>query len=173
MWTAFGLQPHRSQTFKLSSDPLRRPDFGFRQALLPQSSAGTRPVTVEARAGLVLPLLTSATGQVFLAWLPEIVWKHTADLERRSLGSFDVQGLRNAVLKLGIGVTRGDLLPRIAAVSCPVFDHQGNLVCALTTLGLLGEIDVDTSGQTARQLHHCAAELSKVFGFAGVFPQLA
>jgi hypothetical protein len=22
MWTAFGLQPHRSQTFKLSSDPL-------------------------------------------------------------------------------------------------------------------------------------------------------
>jgi hypothetical protein len=22
MWTAFGLQPHRSQTFKLSNDPL-------------------------------------------------------------------------------------------------------------------------------------------------------
>jgi hypothetical protein len=22
MWTAFGLQPHRSQTFKLSDDPL-------------------------------------------------------------------------------------------------------------------------------------------------------
>jgi transposase len=32
MWSAFGLQPHRSQTFKLSSDPLFV-DAGYRRPL--------------------------------------------------------------------------------------------------------------------------------------------
>lgn len=131
---------------------------------------GTRPVTVEVRAGLVLPLLTSATGQVFLAWLPAGAWRTLADLELAAMGPFDLGRLREEVLALGMGTTRGELLPRIAAVAAPVFDHEGNLACALTTLGLLGEIDVEATGETAGHLSRCAKELSRTLGFAGAYP---
>lgn len=135
---------------------------------------GTRPVTVEARAGLVLPLLTSATGQVFLSWLPEATWRPLADLElKAAAGAIDVTSLRERGRRLGVGLTRGELLPRIAAVSCPVFDHEGSIVCSLTALGLLGEIDIETSGKTVHALHRSAAMLSAAFGFTGDFPDLA
>ncbi|MGE0846354.1 MAG: IclR family transcriptional regulator [Flavobacteriaceae bacterium] len=134
---------------------------------------GTRPVTVEARAGLVLPLLTSATGQVFLSWLPEAAWRQIADLEHTSSdGSIDIAARRERGRRAGVGLTRGELLPRIAAISSPVFDHEGNLACALTALGLLGDIDIETTGETARHLHRCAEQLSATLGFAGEFPKL-
>lgn len=133
---------------------------------------GTRPVTVEARAGLVLPLLTSATGQVFLSWLPEAAWRAIADFEKKSLPeSIDIDDLRERCRRRGIGVTRGELLPRIAAVSSPVFDHDGNLVCSLTALGLLGDINIETDGETATQLHQSAERLSRVLGFTAGFPR--
>ena len=35
---------------------------------------GARMMTVEAPPGLVLPLLTSSTGHVFMAWQPRSIW---------------------------------------------------------------------------------------------------
>jgi DNA-binding IclR family transcriptional regulator len=139
---------------------------------------GTHLVTVEARAGLVLPLLTSATGRAFLSWLPESVWRPLADLELSAgtepgLPQPDIEQVRASTLQLGAAAIQGDLLPRIAAISTPAFRHDGSLACVLTTLGLIGELDTSITGPTAIRLHEASQRLSTELGYAGPFPELS
>lgn len=138
---------------------------------------GVSAVVVEARAGLVLPVLTSATGHVFLTWLAEPSWQRLAEKEQRAATEageppLDPTTVRAATLARGIAVVDGDLLPRIAALSVPVFTHEGHLACALTTLGWRGELDVDAGGATAASLHEAGRRLSRQLGFASGYPEL-
>jgi DNA-binding IclR family transcriptional regulator len=73
--------------------------------------------------GAVLPLTTSATGQVFLAWLPE-----------RLLGGA-AEGLapqRAAVRQAGLARAEGSYIPGLSALAAPVFDLAGGLVAVVT-----------------------------------------
>ena len=124
---------------------------------------GSRPVTVEARAGMVLPVLTSATGHVFLGWLaPDIVLPIAA---AEGSGSPDaIETIRMRTRAAGLGRAEGDLLPRIAAVSVPVLGHEGQLVCSLTSLGWRGEFDLDAGSPTVRAIRDAAGKLSAQLG---------
>lgn len=138
---------------------------------------GARPVTVEARAGLVLPLLTSATGHAFLTWLPEAQWRPLAALERAAEATpgtprRDPGGIRDRTAERGIATVQGDLLPRIAALSVPVFAHDGRLACVLTTLGWRGEMDVARDGPVAARLHAAGRDLSRSLGSRVAYPAL-
>src|SRR6266705_537016 len=80
----------------------------------------------------------SATGRVFLTWLPPA---STADLLRQEKGiAKQAEALRNVTRQRELGSVNGDLLPGIASLSAPVFNHQSNLVAAISTLGLQGEV---------------------------------
>lgn len=135
---------------------------------------GARPITVEVRAGLVLPVLSSATGHVFLTWLPDSVWAPVVQWEMETAEKLpspvtpkSVAAIRDRTLRRGLASIDGDLLPRIAAVSAPVFGHDGSLVCALTSLGWRGELDTSADSETARKLLAASQALSKAIGFAG------
>ena len=126
---------------------------------------GFRPVTVEIRAGLVLPVLSSATGRVFLAWGHENQLTPVLEREQRAAKS-TVKKIRATTKADGIGRVEGDLLPRIAALSAPVFDRDKRLALSLTSLGWIGKFDVSPDGPVAQALLEAARQLSSELGYA-------
>lgn len=125
---------------------------------------GTHPVTVNVRVGSVLPLMRSATGRVFLGWLPPA---QTAPMLRAEKANPAlVEQLREATLNRGLGAVEGDLLPGVASLSAPVFDHRGQIVAAISTLGAQGSFDTDVASATGRLLKTAADGLSRRLCYA-------
>lgn len=120
---------------------------------------GTQPVTVNVRVGSVLPLMRSATGRVFLCWLPPEVTAPTLKSEKAN--AKDVERLKEATRARGLGSVEGDLLAGVASLSAPVFDYRGQIVAAISTLGAEGDFDSMASGPIGRKLKSAADELSR------------
>jgi len=131
---------------------------------------GVHAVTVEVRLGLVLPLLGSATGAVFLTWLPDAALKPVLDSEYGRDGPIPakrIERIRAQVRRDGFGITQGGLLPRIGALAGPVFNHEGELAGALTILGWNDELDTSREGRPAQVLIEQAREVSARLGHLG------
>ena len=122
---------------------------------------GLRTLTVEARAGLVLPIVSSATGRVFLAWGNPAQVEPLAREEDVNFASVKAQ-----TLNARVGHVDGDLLPRIASLSAPVFAYNSDLSLAITVLGWSGEYASDPEGPVAKTLMDACAALSQEFGGA-------
>lgn len=122
---------------------------------------GFMPVAVEIRTGFTMPLMESATGHVFLTWLDD---KATADMVIPS-NVFNPKEIKIATKKAGLGHVHGDLLPRISALSAPVFDRDGQLAFAITTLGWIGNFDDSLDGALANKLRDTSKKLSKALGY--------
>jgi DNA-binding IclR family transcriptional regulator len=82
---------------------------------------GFNPVTVETRAGTVLPMIGTAAGHVFLTWLNENI---TASLIPAH-HNVDIDQLKAETRSAGLGHVSGVILPRISALSAPAFDRDG------------------------------------------------
>jgi DNA-binding IclR family transcriptional regulator len=155
--------------------------FGNRGPTIIRYMEGSRPLIVNVKAGLVLPLLTSATGHVFLSWLPEAAWSSVARLERSSLVGArrisetpDVAATISQTRSLGLGVvTTGALIPRVSALSVPIFDKDGSLVLALSALGWTEEFDGDVTGALAERLKRVADDVSGALGYRAQPAQIA
>ena len=125
---------------------------------------GFKPVTVEIRAGLVLPTLISSTGKVFLTWGNENVVIPVAKNEAKWNRSIR-NNISKSTMERGLGLTEGELLPRISSLSVPVFEQDGGLTLVLTTLGWSGDIDVSSGGDVAKALRESGRSLSVELGY--------
>lgn len=100
--------------------------------------------------GTTLPLLTSATGRICLAYLPERVTAQLRDTElsrlRKSTDaealfdgrSVDVKGARGLaddVRAAGYATVDGRFIPGLVAVAAPILDWQGEAQAVLTLIG--------------------------------------
>ena len=108
-------------------------------------------VTVTLRTGVVLLLTTSATGLAFSAFY------HSNDLHRQldselltiaktmrtpiSSLTKQLETQLNEIREHGISRASGSLIPGVNGFSAPVFDHSGNMVAAITSLGTIGHFD--------------------------------
>ena len=135
---------------------------------------GRHPLTVYARLGVAMPLLKSATGQVFGAWGPprQVSNLLAAELRRLPLAQRRSERERLRVqkrdaLRYGCGITRGEVLPEISAVAAPVFDRKSRLAGAFTVLGMRRRLDVSPSGQAAHAVRETAHRLSVELGYRG------
>ncbi|GIZ53321.1 transcriptional regulator [Noviherbaspirillum aridicola] len=131
------------------------------------------PVTINARAGSVLPLLWSATGRAFLGHLDDAHVRAQADEElaragkeqRASLsGRNPIERLRKEVREQGCAAIRDTLLPGISAVAAPIFDYTGRVCAVLTALGATGGFDTDPTGRIASLVRREAADISAALG---------
>jgi DNA-binding IclR family transcriptional regulator len=136
----------------------------------------SHPVAVGFRIGNVMPVLRSATGNVFLAWLPPSVTAPFVERERATTGGEAeaadpdaIERLRDEVRRAGLARTEGGLTPTIGALAAPAFDIEGRLAGALTTLGWFGQIDLRANGAVARALQAAASDLSRSLGYRGPF----
>ena len=89
-----------------------------------------------------MPLTRSATGQTFLAFLPQEttapwVKRELADNLRQGLtptGRDEVEQLIAQIRRRGFART-SEFIPGISGMAAPVFDHTGALALALVVLG--------------------------------------
>jgi DNA-binding IclR family transcriptional regulator len=96
--------------------------------------------------GSVIPLLRSASGRVFAAFLPRSATaaRVEQELEHASESSpptnistpADVEKLISQVRKQRYGMTKGDLVPGRRAIAAPVFNHQGLVVAVGAMIGV-------------------------------------
>jgi DNA-binding IclR family transcriptional regulator len=129
----------------------------------------SKPVTVNVRIGSVMPLLTSATGRVFLAHLPDdrtnaLVAAELRRHKEQGVARSNPERLTAEMRRHGLGRVDGDMLPGVAALAAPVFDHAGKLAFVLTALGPQGVFDSRWDGPTAAVLRDVAAAAGQRLG---------
>ena len=137
----------------------------------------SQPISQNLQTGLVLPVLTSATGLAFAAWLPPEMTAPLIDAElaRESEGGVgrDAGELSQRLARVReTGLVRlagtnafADLYgTSISAISVPVFDQTGAMVLALTAIGASDRLDSSEAGALVTRMRHCAATLSQRLG---------
>lgn len=132
-----------------------------------------QPVVASLRLGDVMPLLRSATGRCFAAWLPRertgaLIERELAALPGRQRGALasaaGFAAWQQAVRARGAGVVEGDLLPGISALCHPVFDADGHLALGLVSLGPSAVFDVAAGSAIDRATGEAARALSRDLG---------
>lgn len=134
----------------------------------------TRAVVVNVRIGSVLPLMVSATGQVFAAFLEDQQCRDMLTAERKQLVR---QGHRDVVKqsersisetrKRGLASVKSTLTPGVSAVAAPIFDHQRKIAGAIAVMGPTAYFDESATGRNARELQATTARTSKLLGSPG------
>lgn len=143
----------------------------------------TVPVTL--RLGDVMPLLTSATGRCFAAFMGSegrdaqriapMVRDELAQLKKLPRNGDlplvdvpqspqEVQALFEDIRQRGLARVVHSLLPGVGGFCAPVFDAQGRLALGLVVLGSVATLDTDWHGGPATALLRCARQLSADIG---------
>lgn len=131
------------------------------------------PVAATLRVGSVMPLTRSATGGVFLAFLPRSRTEPFVKRELRENGHHGIGPTLESELDSVVQRTRrrgvartSDFIPGIAGISAPVFDHTGDIALALTVLGYSKPFEARIES-LIEALCRAAAQLSARLGFRG------
>ncbi|MFB9948737.1 IclR family transcriptional regulator [Rhizobium puerariae] len=112
---------------------------------------GERQGSLAVRLGYVLPLLNSATGQVFLSYLDESetagvrqdeiaaarrdASEEAATLAPRITTAKDIERIVETVRRQGYAMTINSINSSFAAMAAPVFDYSSRIVATITVLG--------------------------------------
>lgn len=141
-------------------------------------------VPVSLRLGDVMPLLSSATGRCFAAFMGEgdhdaqriapMLREELTRLKRLPRNSpvpldlpdsmADVQAMLDEIRQHGLARVVHSLQASVAGFSAPVFDVQGRLVLAMVVLGSVATLDTDWNGGPATALLSAARRLSADLG---------
>ncbi|SAL14505.1 IclR family transcriptional regulator [Caballeronia humi] len=125
------------------------------------------PAKASLKLGDVMPLLSSATGLLFAAYLPrsktEALLTRELAATRQSIA--DIEPVLADVRAHGAARVEGMLLPTIHAFCTPVFDSTGDLALGLIALGHEGAFDTRWGGEIDSALRTCAADLSYQLGY--------
>ncbi|WP_309084678.1 IclR family transcriptional regulator [Chelativorans sp.] len=142
---------------------------------------GERQGSLAVRLGYVLPLLASATGQVFLAFLEESETRgviedelasavRTSEEQRAAGGNpaavrgADLGGLVESIRAQGYAMTTNSINSNFAAVAAPVFDYSGRIAAAMTVLGSDKQLTGARRKATIAALLDAARRLSEKLG---------
>ncbi|TXG15076.1 IclR family transcriptional regulator [Burkholderia territorii] len=136
----------------------------------------SHPAKASLKLGDVMPLLGSATGLLFAAYLPRsktaaMLERELADTRRsphhggpRTLD--EVEAVLADVRAHQAARVEGMLLPTIHAFCMPVFDAVGELALAIVALGQEGTFDIAWGGEIDTALRACAQKLSYELGYS-------
>jgi len=118
-----------------------------------------RPITVVVEPRSIMPLLVTATGRVYLAFMPRDRTMHLIEQELdRDDGTTNdalevrIQTLITDTCETGLGRTKGDFQTGIAALAAPLYDPLGQIAGAVTALGPDAEFDSSYEGNVGRAL---------------------
>ncbi|WP_200826648.1 IclR family transcriptional regulator [Marinobacterium lutimaris] len=133
------------------------------------------PIHVNLRVGAVMSLMDTATGRVFGAFLPPKMTEKLANEENNRLSPEDAIKRGNVMKEFeeSLNDIRAHMLaqavgypvPGINALSAPIFNHDGNVVLALTAMGPAGAFDASLDGDIANRLRQAAQNVSERLGY--------
>jgi DNA-binding IclR family transcriptional regulator len=133
---------------------------------------GIRHGALTVQLGHVLPLTSSATGQIFLAYLPPqrsatLLDREYATAARDHDNYLSRDKLEAALAKIrkrGFATTSGQLNANFVAAAAPVFDYNEDIVAALTVLGPDRYLTTSKLKESVADLLEMAAGLSRAIG---------
>jgi len=136
----------------------------------------SHPAKASLKLGDVMPLLSSATGLLFAAYLPRsktaaMIERELADSRHASYANTprsvaEVEAVLDDVRAHQAARVEGMLLPTIHAFCMPVFDSTGDLALGLIALGHEGLFDIRWDGTVDRAMRECALKLSYELGYS-------
>jgi DNA-binding IclR family transcriptional regulator len=114
--------------------------------------AGESPVSASLRVGSVMPLSRSATGMLFLSYLPEQRWAALLKAEmannvRQRLTPQSAEELETTIERIrrqGFARTN-NFIPGLTGIAAPVFGHDNTVALALVALGYSESFEADES----------------------------
>lgn len=128
------------------------------------------PVTLAVRVGAAHPILTSATGRVFLAFAPPELTDPLVETElasarevQRSDAPLDraaVERLREAIRAAGTASVDQMFLVGVSAIAAPLFHGDGRLAAVVTAVGRSHALDLSPAGMPGRALRAFAQSCS-------------
>ena len=132
-------------------------------------------ISISLKVGRVLGLLDSATGRCFSAFGNSAAIQQTLAAELKQMATATkspIAELKKAqerqiasAQKNGIASAGGSHIPGINGLSAPVFDHTGQMVAAITSVGSAGQFKADPNGDEATAVKAAAAKLSNLLGY--------
>ena len=150
----------------------------------------SQAITASLRLGDVMPLLSSATGLCFSAYMMTPDRKDLISIGKNAPQNRLAQLLKEElarsqkvarpdvpstmaelaarlddVRRHGIARVVDTLLPGVAGFCAPVFDADGHLALGMVTLGSLATFDPDLDGAVATPLKESARQLSSDLGY--------
>jgi DNA-binding IclR family transcriptional regulator len=122
-------------------------------------------VSMNVRAGTVVPLTRSASGLIFAAFMPGHVTEPLLAQELpRAAGRKQLEDTLEKVRATGVAAVAQKLVPGADAMAVPIFDHRGAIVLALLAVGSSKTFSLDPDGPVAAILKRHAHNLSKELG---------
>ena len=134
-----------------------------------------RPVGVNLRTGAVMPLLHSAIGLCFVAFLDSPVLQRRVEEEllinargkdtRAPMTRAQLDALTVEFREHGMSRVVGSVIPGINAFCAPVFNHDGKMALAITGLGPAGLMPPNWSGPVPKAIRAAALDISRQMGW--------
>jgi DNA-binding IclR family transcriptional regulator len=132
----------------------------------------TAPIRI--REGLILPLLQTAAGNLFLAHETPAMTEEILDREVKEWNALHkakgamtrarIEEIKSTVRKRGLARTIGLRTPIHANLAAPVFGHDGKLELVITLIGVKGTFNTSYTGAPAKKLAAAAKALSHKLG---------
>lgn len=129
--------------------------------------AGSPPLATSLAVGSLLPLIGSATGNVFLAYTPEAETHIMVQREitaGRAPSNIDIDEIRRLVTADGFAHVSATVIPGLRATSMPILDIQGRAVLSATLLNL-ETVDPAWELTVRRQLTDVCRRVSESIGY--------
>ncbi|MDF2488908.1 MAG: transcriptional regulator, IclR family [Pseudomonas sp.] len=128
--------------------------WGNQGATVVSIEPAVRAVTVVTQIGSVLPLLSSSTGLVFAAYLPqrETVELRDAELAQSGQTAEHYVPLLAGIRERGLHHVHGLLMPGVDALSAPIFNAMGQVAAVMTVVGPTSIFHADEQGPAAERL---------------------
>jgi DNA-binding IclR family transcriptional regulator len=133
--------------------------------------------SMRVREGRNVSLLRSASGRVFLTYLPEATVAPFVARELEAAKSRpksepvnagkSLDTLRAEVRRRGLGRGIGEETSSVAVLAAPVFGANGRLALSIGLISAIGGFDTSYKGEPAKALKRTAIELSRRLGFSG------
>ena len=152
--------------------------WGSHAPVIVRVEEADRLMTVSFRVGKSLPLLRSAAGLLFAAFLPRttiepLLQAEVRDNKARGDSRFirsmaEAEHLLADVRQRGLSRIAGDITPGINALGAAVFDHRGYPATVITAIGPAGSFDSSWNGSVATAIRQRTEALSRKLGFAGL-----
>ena len=132
---------------------------------------------IRIREGIVLPLLPTAAGNLYLTYESpaltgpllerEMAEWNTVHKGRDAMTSQRIATMKTDVRRRGITRAIGERKPLHANLAAPVFGRDGKLELTITLIGVRGSYDVSYTGKIARILKEVSHGLSQKLGANG------
>lgn len=142
------------------------------EVVIVEEVAGDHLLSTASNVGTRYPAHCTATGKVLLARLPparldEFLAAPLSVCGPRTLTGPALRAALEQALTRGYAASYEELEAHLHAIGAPVFDHDGQVIAAVSISGPAARLPQRSEAQLAELLIGCCSEISRMLGYRG------